>query len=132
MFGQIEIRSNRLRGMDLRMRQQAARVVKSYALQGEAMVKVSMGEPKSGHMYGDHQASAPGEAPAIDIGNLVASVQAQEESTLTWTVAVGADYGIYLEHGTVHMAPRPYMAPMAEALRGPFIRDMGNVAERSA
>lgn len=132
MFGEVQIRYNRLHGMDQRIRQQAARVVKSYALQGEGMVKASMAEPKSGRMYGDHQASAPGESPAIDIGHLAASVQASEESALAWEVAVNADYGIYLEYGTVHMAPRPYMAPMAEALRGPFISDMRNVAEGAA
>lgn len=132
LFCTVEIKLNRLKGMNDRMRQQAARVVKSYALQGEAMVKTSMGEPKSGRIYGDHQASAPGESPAIDIGNLVGSVQAEGESDISWVVNAGAEYAIWLEYGTVHMAPRPFMEPMAEALRGPFIRDLGSIAEQSA
>ena len=137
LFGTIEIRLNRLRGMDDRMRRQASRVVKSYALQGEAMVKVSMGEPKHGRIYErpggkSHQASAPGESPAIDIGNLVGSVQAEGESDATWVINAGAEYAIYLEYGTTHMAPRPFMEPMAEALRGPFLRDLGSIVERSA
>jgi HK97 gp10 family phage protein len=44
-------------------------------------------------------------------------------------VEVGADYGGYVEYGTVHMAARPYLTPAAEAQRGPFAAAMAHVVE---
>lgn len=35
-------------------------------------------------------------------------------------IAVGANYGVYLEFGTVHMDAQPYMTPAAEAIRPSF------------
>ena len=35
-------------------------------------------------------------------------------------IGVGASYGIYLEMGTRHMAPKPYLAPAVESVRDTF------------
>ena len=44
----------------------------TFKMQQEAVTM--MGEPKHGRLYDDHQASAPGEAPAIDTGALANSI----------------------------------------------------------
>lgn len=71
-----------------------------------------------------HQASLPGEAPARDTGTLVNSIRARQVSLLHWRVEIGAEYGLDLELGTRHMAPRPFAAPAAEAHRAEFLAAM--------
>lgn len=87
---------------------------------------LSMSEPKTGRLYGEHRASAPGQAPAIDTGALVNSIYVATPSgnnppagadvTLPDpkrdTVNVGPSvwYGAVLEFG-IGMAPRPFMRP---------------------
>ncbi|MBC8137077.1 MAG: hypothetical protein H8F28_14450 [Fibrella sp.] len=63
-----------------------------------------------------HQASAPGEAPATDTGNLASSIQGSMDTPggLSGTVNVGAEYGAILE------PERPFMAPAAEAVKPGF------------
>lgn len=61
-----------------------------------------------------HQASAPGEPPAVDTGLLRASVRhelVEEDEGLA--VYVGSDLKIseYLSLGTRRMAPRPFLEP---------------------
>jgi hypothetical protein len=86
----------------------------------------SMSEPKTGKLYGEHRASAPGQAPAIDTGALANSIYvatvsgnnppAGADVTLPDpkrdTVNVGPSvwYGAVLEFG-IGMAPRPFMRP---------------------
>lgn len=52
-------------------------------------------------------------------GALLPEVQAPT-SDQEAIVAVGADYGIFVEMGTSHMSAQPYLTPAAEAIRGPF------------
>lgn len=80
----------------------------------ETDVKLDMAGPKSGRIYGSHRASAPGEAPAMDTGNLVNSIQTEKEAPGAWTVYTNVDYAAYLELGTVYMEPRPAFIPAAE------------------
>jgi hypothetical protein len=76
-------------------------------------VDLIMSPPKSGMIYRrrgvEHQASAPGEAPANDTSRLVNSrtvdlVQAQMLGRLTFRT----DYAAALEFGTQSMEARPY------------------------
>lgn len=39
-------------------------------------------------------------------------------------VAVGANYGIHVEYGTVHQPPQPYFRPAVEAVRPSFDKAM--------
>lgn len=73
----------------------------------EGRVKASMAEPKTGRQYGKHRASAPGESPAVDSGNLIGSIQQIFPSTLEGRVGTNVEYAIYLEQGTARMAARP-------------------------
>lgn len=73
-------------------------------------VELLMQPPKTGRMYGKHQASAPGEAPASDTGRLVNSrtvdlFEARLQARLTYRTA----YAAALEFGTEKMEPRPFL-----------------------
>ncbi|MFH0980642.1 MAG: hypothetical protein V2A79_03775 [Planctomycetota bacterium] len=78
----------------------------------------SMAGGKSGRMYGQHQASAPGEAPAIDTGQLADSIQT-EVSGSKGMVYTNSEHGPHMEWGTHDISPRPFFAPAAEAERKP-------------
>jgi HK97 gp10 family phage protein len=82
----------------------------------ETAVKISMSAAShTGRRYGGHQASAPGETPAVDTGGLVNSISTELESssaTDAWAqVGTDKEYGEWLEFGTSKMAPRPFMRP---------------------
>lgn len=47
-------------------------------------------------------------------------------------VAVGAEYGIFLEYGTLRSAAQPFMTPAVEAVRPAFERDMKRALEGKA
>lgn len=71
---------------------------------------------KSGRVYFrrsvTHQASAPGEPPASDIGKLVQSFDVIPYPTIhTVIISNDAKYAAALEYGTQHIEPRPYMRP---------------------
>lgn len=74
----------------------------------EGQVKSSMAEPKSGHTYGTHRASAPGESPAIDSSNLIGSIQKIiEKNGLMARIGTPVEYAAWLEDGTSRMEARP-------------------------
>lgn len=81
----------------------------------EAEAKLPMTGPKSGLKYPRrgriHIASAPGEAPAIDTGFLVNSIQTQVISDTEVHVTVSAEYAEALEFGTDDIAERPFVRP---------------------
>ena len=88
------------------------RFVRKGAVYIEGELKASMAEPKSGRAYprgkdGVHIASAPGESPAVDSGNLTGSIAVLMESTLEARIGTPIEYAAYLEEGTSRMAPRP-------------------------
>ena len=73
----------------------------------EGQVKAAMLTAKHGRRYGTHTASAPGEAPADDTGNLVSSIDVLERSSLEAVIGTPVEYSRYLEEGTSRMAARP-------------------------
>lgn len=60
-----------------------------------------------------HQASAAGQAPASDTGNLVQNITIRKNKKLDYDVGSrkGASYGVDLEFGTRHMGARPWLRP---------------------
>lgn len=88
-------------------------------IQRDAVMSVQRG-PKTGRVYGDHQASAPGEAPASDTGNLARNIRlkADKDKGVVEVIAK-TPYAKHLEFGTagdpstgrMPMEPRPFMAP---------------------
>ncbi len=64
----------------------------------------------SGKKYGSHQASAPGESPASDLGNLARNIRVIKDNGVVWVMS-GAKYSAALEFGTERIKPRPFMGP---------------------
>ena len=77
-------------------------------------------DPKTGAVYGNHQASAPGQPPATDTGQLVRSITMSVEGTegeVIGVIRASAPYAAMLEFGTSNIEPRPYMQPGLESQR---------------
>ncbi len=98
---------------------------------GREGVRLIESGPKTGRLYKRgkkvHQASAPGEAPASDIGNLAASEYAKRIRQAFWHVGFTAEYGLALEFGTPRILPRPFLRPAVEKYRAAFIAAMKQV-----
>lgn len=97
-----------------------------YGRHAEAGIRSALGEyerilktdvlnrPGTGKTYGQHQASAPGEPPARDLGNLVANTNADPDTRedgddVVGTISSDAKYSAALHHGTERIAARPFM-----------------------
>jgi len=76
----------------------------------------------------DLQAQAVTRAPR-KTGNLRASIQATRLGVAHWRIVVGAEYGLYVEMGTISSSAQPYMAPSVAAVRAGFIQAMKAVAK---
>ena len=102
-------------------------VVKGGAQQirGEAIKSIQTGA-KSGIVYEKynprrtHRASAPGQAPASDTGNLVSKITIRQDGKDKTNVESNADYSAFLEYGTSKMEPRPFLFPAFEKSRKPI------------
>jgi hypothetical protein len=58
----------------------------------------------------EHQASAPGEAPASDTGTLARNITVMvDPQALTAKINSGAAHSWYLEFGTLTIEPRPHL-----------------------
>jgi phage gpG-like protein len=73
----------------------------------DEMIRKIESPPKTGRIYGTHQASAPGEPPANDTGELAASITVESDGE-TVTLAARAPYAPTLEYGGAKIAPRPF------------------------
>lgn len=77
--------------------------------------------PKTGRIYpsrgrkgAKHQASAPGEPPAADVGRLhgsITTVDTSRPGTIEFEQGANTPYAAPLELGTANIEPRPYMGP---------------------
>lgn len=54
------------------------------------------------------------EQPTKKDASLIEEVEAPPDDQTAY-VAVGANYGLYVELGTIHQAPQPYLTPAVEA-----------------
>ena len=92
-------------------------------IRAEAIKSIQTGA-KTGIVYQkynprrQHRASAPGQAPASDTGNLVSKIIVKQKSKNVTQVESGADYSKFLEYGTSKMEPRPFLFPAFEKSRG--------------
>lgn len=66
----------------------------------------------------NHVPSRPGEPPNEEWGHLAKNVIATQPRDYVAELRSGAEYAAALEFGTSKMAPRPYMAPTREYIRG--------------
>lgn len=97
----------------------------------EAIKSIQTGA-KSGVMYQkynprrEHRASAPGQSPASDTGNLVNKIIVKQKSSDVVHVESNANYSAFLEYGTSKMQPRPFMLPAFEKSKKPIINAVLN------
>jgi len=95
-------------------------------IRGEAVKSIQSGA-KSGIVYEKynprrtHRASAPGQAPASDTGNLVSKIKVRQKNKDNVEVESGANYSAFLEYGTSKMQPRPFMLPAFEKSKKPIL-----------
>lgn len=89
---------------------------------GDAVNRIMTGK-KTGRTYKlkggkIHQASARGEAPATETGNLANSIKAEAAGRLAQRVNVYSEYGIFLELD--QYLQRPFLVPAVEKFREKF------------
>ena len=108
-------------------------------IRGEAIKSIQTGA-KSGVVYQmynprrEHRASAPGQAPASDTGNLVSKIVVRQKGANVTNVESNANYSAFLEYGTSKMQARPFMLPAFEKSKKPildatFRRVVGKIEE---
>ena len=121
---------NRFPEIAAKLPREAAKITEKTALRIEETAKTSMAGQKSGRMYGAHQASAPGESPAIDTSNLANSIGTEAMGGASHMVYAGTEYALSLEFGSPRVAPRPFLGPAASQEEPEFLRDMADLERR--
>ncbi|HEY1011348.1 MAG TPA: hypothetical protein VGE07_01505 [Herpetosiphonaceae bacterium] len=111
------------------METRAGAIVEAHANLVLANAIESMSGPKSGTVYGEHQASAPGEPPAIDLGDLANSGSAVMVGPTTAEITFAAPHAPHLEFGTVHVEARPFLTPALTQSAEAFVEAMKEVAD---
>lgn len=98
----------------LKLRQAAVRgCERTNAAWVKECIRLVMSTPKSGRMYGSHQASAPGEPPAHWRGELIKGYRTKVQTRKDGVKAIGTNVSQHikkLEQGTRKMRPRPHLA----------------------
>jgi phage gpG-like protein len=98
----------------------------------ETLINNDMRQAKSGRTYTRgkgkriHQASAPGESPAVDMGHLFNSIETKRHD-VTAAVFTNAEQAEVLELGGRYVEARPFMTPAVEEIRPKFWKMMAEV-----
>jgi len=120
-----------------------SQVVLAGAFVLEGFIKQSMQEGHHGRIYTrggnrnrhggggrPHQASAPGETPAVDYGALLNSIQSSLLNGESAQVGTNAEAAPSLELGTAFMEARPFMRPVVDEHTNEVSNAMGLTAVR--
>lgn len=101
-------------------------ILRAFGLELVGQTKAMLSQPGQGRWYGKHQASKPGDPPAVDTGRLRNSIAMDWVDARTLRVGTGVVYAEFLELGDVEagLAPRPFFRPALEATRAIF-KDRG-------
>lgn len=108
-------------------------IVRGTAFGVQATIIKGMTDAHSGRVYGNHQASAPGEMPAVDTRTLLGSLDVQATPGETRAVVyTTAEYGPFMEFGApgAGILPRPYLAPAIDEHEAEFHRRMRSLGRR--
>lgn len=102
------------------------RMSKGYRAAGLRSYMTAKGNEMAIVGYKTHQASAPGEAPAIDRGHLANSIQVKYTGPMQSAVYSNSEYAAAQEFGRpeINLAARPYMRPAVSAVRDFFFNKM--------
>lgn len=120
----VEIKFNHLPRLMNDVPREVDRRVRQLAQIGRNYAVLSIQTPSPGETQTRYApkrtvtAAAPGETPNTDTGALAGSITVQNAGPFQQAIAVGMEYGLYLEMGTPRMAARPFMGPMALWLEG--------------
>lgn len=76
----------------------------------------TLSQPAKGRQYGNHRASAPGDAPAVDSGDLRRSIGLKKIPN-GWRVGTNQKHGLFMEYGTRTIAARPWMRPSVDKVK---------------
>lgn len=119
------------------LRPQARIIVHATVKRIEARWKGSLSGARSGRVYKKgkrvwHRASAPGEPPATDTGNLVGSIYSRMVAQVTGEVGSTAEYAPILELGGAHIAARPALIPAVRAELPEFESAMNRLVDDAA
>lgn len=115
---------------------QAAREIVSETLDEiDDDVRQGMSQSHGGRSYirggRVHVASAPGDMPAIDTGELVSSLTKRMISGKARGVYfTDNDHAVYMEYGTSKILPRPFMTPAAERAAKFFVNKFKRLEDR--
>lgn len=112
------------------------KIIEQKCIAVETLAKILVATPGSGREYPEgsyflnrdgklyawkrstsHRASAPGEPPSSDTGNLLSNIghSITVEDTVVGHVRASTRYAMWLETGTRFMAPRPFLRPALAA-----------------
>lgn len=92
----------------------------------ERLVRVAM-QKTAADIKADAQAFAP-----VDTGNLRASISYETHITadaVTAEIGPTAEYGIYVEYGTEHMAPQAYLGPAFDRRSPALDQALGQIVD---
>lgn len=113
-------------GLDGLIRDEARGILRDVTIRMADRMKVKHADSKpTGNVYprgGDsfHRASAPGQPPAVDTGNLLGSIQAEfSERELAGEITLNL-YGWLLDQGTERVAARPWIMPSLDEVMKEF------------
>jgi HK97 gp10 family phage protein len=113
--------------------QRAGQAAQQAAQMTEQVIKNDMRQAKSGRVYERgkkgkrlHQASAPGESPAVDMGHLFSSIETKRDG-VTAAVFTNAEQAEVLELGGRYMEARPFMTPAVDEIRPKYWKMMAEV-----
>lgn len=124
----------KLRSIKSKVGNGMSQVALSGAFVLEGFVKQSMQEGHHGRVYRRggkaHQASAPGEPPAVDYGHLLNSIGSSVIDDEAAQVATNSEAAVHLEFGTARMAARPFMRPAVDEHRKEVANAMVKTAMR--
>lgn len=63
----------------------------------------------------------------VDTGTAQRSIGSTKVGPAHWFIRVGVDYGIYIEYGTIHTPPQPFVTPNVERARQAFYVDISSL-----
>jgi hypothetical protein len=115
-------RISNTKGLLTKIRTQIRNNVGAAAVHMQREFKIAVNNKGSGRIYitkkgrkkaKAHQASAPGDPPAKELGDLGRSIQVDRTEIQSLKARVGTpfEYGFFLEYGTSRMAARPWFTP---------------------
>lgn len=88
----------------------------------ESQIKNLVGIIKSSIVY-DPLPSPPGSPPFAKTGELVNSIREIKRNENEYDI-LGTEYALYLEYGTINMAPRPFIRPAINIIKNELVKDL--------